>query len=357
MADDIHAIRGVHLLGGLRALDDGSPDILVGVNGQPPVITLPRPPYATLYHDLQKTGLRPVGVEFVSHPIELNGEAPIEWQVWDTVPGFKLMDARHNWSNIKVAKSRQGDTKVADIAARISTYFVLLNLRIQQLSNAYHETLRSQVLSCRQNQPSGGLFSNMFMREIEAALHAFFADASAFRDILSEACWILVLSEDDSNVLTMATFLKRTRNSSVEIVREMHAAADSGGWIKNLTDIRNDIAHVAPLSQSHEHAFCDIRVIKLTGATKAPTLHFPLTQADGSMRKPTDRRVDYSDDDAIKRSFEEYRLFVANSGDALEYAWRTVSNLVALAEKIRAAAGLEAPVPHIEPIGPVRIID
>lgn len=354
MIEDIPAVRGVHLLGGLRALDDGEQEISIGIDGQPANLTLQRPPYPALYQTLLKAGFQPVGVELVSFNSQLNGEEPVEWEAWHAGSGFKLMDARHSWANVRVDQARKGDTAVSDIAGRVATYLALLNIRLRHLSNAYHANLRSNILT--ENPLESGLVSNLFMIEIEAALHAFFADAGSFRDILAQACWKLVLKKSGFAVKTMPAFLKRAADSSNPIAQAIIAAGRQGGWIKNLTDIRNGIIHAAPLSKSQEDSYCDQRFMELDGNKRIPILHFPLAHGDWSIRIPVGRATDYNDVDAIKRSREDYRSFVATSGDGLDYAWRTVSNLVVLAESIRRAAGLKAPVPVITPIGPVKIV-
>ena len=42
-----------------------------------------------------------------------------------------------------------------------------------------------------------------------------------------------------------------------------------------------------------------------------------------------------SDEKAVKLSLVSYREFAENSGDALEYAWRTISNFVNLCRLVR----------------------
>jgi hypothetical protein len=354
MADYLPALRVVHLLGGLRASDYGEPEVTVGVDGGPAVLKFARPPYQDLYRELQSHGFQPVGIEFFTDEGELTGQFPIRWETWGVKPGFHLKDVREAWSNIKAQASHVKDQAVVtDISARIRTYLVLLNIRLRHLSAAYHSTLKAYITT---DQPvKTGLFANMFMDEIEAAIHAFLADAASFRDLLAEACWRLVLKRSDQSVAQYAKFLKRAKGATHPLAVKMTEAGEPGGNIKNLTDLRNGVIHVAPLGRSQEHCFCDLREKLLPGGTRVQVLHFPMTDSNWGLRSPASRTIDYADEEDIRRSLESYRSFVQLSGDALEYAWRTINDLASLSHEIRQAAGLQAPIPRITPIGPVRI--
>ena len=52
----------------------------------------------------------------------------------------------------------------------------------------------------------------------------------------------------------------------------------------------------------------------------------------------------------MKEAIDAYDAFAATSGDALEYACRTLTHLAELAENVRVAAGLKAPPPIIRPL-------
>lgn len=320
------------------------------------MLRIERPEYAHLYRALRKLRLQPIGVEFVSHPGQLDGEFPVEWQSMAIDGGFSLMHCQQQWSNVRHAATRSGDSVVATVGGKIGTYLELLNLRLLHLSGAYSVQLRS---CWRGTRTSGALvphlFSHLFMRDIEAVIHAFLADAASFRDVLAEACWSLVLRKTAGQVNTLAELRKRVKGATDPVIIEILEQSSSGGWIKNLTDLRNHVVHVAPVSHAHELSFCEIRSMPIEG-TELLTLHYPLTEADWSLRRGFSRIVNFSDEGAVRTAYEAFKEFSSRSGDALEYCWRTVSLMVKLADAVRIASGLRAETPKVQPIpGSVRL--
>jgi len=124
----------------------------------------------------------------------------------------------------------------------------------------------------------------------------------------------------------------------------VQSLSEEGGWIKNLSDLRNEIMHVVPVGDIHEHSYLELRELPHNGGGHLFYLHYPFTTQDWGLRRDVARTINYSDDEAIKRSIESYDEFAKTSGDALEYAWRTLANLAALSDQVRQAAGLKAPI-------------
>jgi hypothetical protein len=141
--------------------------------------------------------------------------------------------------------------------------------------------------------------------------------------------------------------MKKAKGEAHSLVVQILRETEDGGWIKNLTELRNEIIHVVPVGDVHEHSYVELRELPHNGGGHLFKLHYPLTTADWRLRRDVPRMVDYSDKDAVKRSFEVYDEFAKTSGDALEYAWRTLANLARLTDDVRQAAGLSAPLPLI----------
>jgi len=144
----------------------------------------------------------------------------------------------------------------------------------------------------------------------------------------------------------MASFLKKVGKPTDRCALSLCEAGGKGGWIKNLSDLRDQVIHVAPVAQSQEFSFCRIRPKDLNGVT-LPTLHFPLANQDGSIRRTPVVVPDISDASQVQETLDAYRDFSSNSRDALEMCWTLAGNLVDLSEQIRADAGLAAPIPTI----------
>lgn len=341
---DVQPPRIVHLLGGVQAIDWLDGTVGIGVDGFEPWLTIARPEYPKLYVELENAGLRPIGVQIFRCEDELNGLEPPFWIGWRTPIGLAALGIEKEWANVRSQAASQTDVATVDCAGKIVTYLRLLSHRLFELSNAYHSTLRSQWAIKRAPIVDRQMFSNIWLESIDAAVHAFMADAASMRDCLAEALWRLVMKRVERDVTTMTTFRKAAKNDPHPLVRSTLDECGPGGWIKNLSDLRNSITHVVPASRSHEHDYCELRTSSVLGS-EIVALHYPFTTKDWSLRTGADRLPDRSTHEAAARAFETYRAFVATSGDALEFAWRTTGRLNELAEAIRNAAGLSAPMP------------
>lgn len=356
--DDLLSLRIVHLHGGLRAFDFGDPQVTLGPAQDVPLLGLGRPAYRELFAALANASFPPIGVDFLTHKAEVCGIAPPDWRVFNLQSGFSALDAEQAWGNVRHVAG-QKTPEIADFAGRFTTYHRLLNLRIRELSDAYARALRARLLDDegRYEPPSkGGLFSNGFLTYIEAAIHAFLADAAGFRDLIAEAAWRLVLREGSADVTTLGSFLKRTRTRHHPITEAMRVAGANGGWLKNLTDLRNAVTHIAPMANTHEIRMIDLR-LRTVGTVAVAQIHYPLTTSSGGSRdRPA--RIDFTNEAQIRGRLEEYRDFVAKSGDALAYAAITFQRLVSLAKDVRLASGLKSEILHLtdkDIIGPVTI--
>jgi hypothetical protein len=328
--------RIVHLLGGLRAVDDRENPVRIEAGHDQRFAQFSAPSYRNLYGDLMASGLQPIGAEFVNRQ-SLEGLAAPDWQCASPGQGFKLRIERDLWAGVRHAAINSGDLIARDLAERASTYLDLLPIRILQLSEAYNQTLRAFLAD------GGGdsiFFQNSFGRYIDAAIHGFVADAASLRDIIAEALWKLIVKEA-VQVTTLATFLKKAKAHPHKLVQSVIAAGKEGGWLKNLSDLRNHITHVAPLGRSAEFHMCQPRKAKIGRAIEATVLHYPLLEGSGALR-PEQAPVDFSDEATVKARLQEYKSYCDSSIDALDYAWRTLAQLVDLLAELRAGAGLRS---------------
>jgi hypothetical protein len=322
----------------------------------------PTLPYQEVYRGLAMTGLQVIGVEFITHVSQLQGLAPPDFETFIPEVGFPAMQGQHAWSDVKNIL-HQRTPEILDISARFKTYHRLLTLRIGDLSDAYRRCLFGQVFDLkgrRQHPPDRQLFSNGFQPRLEAAVHAWLADAAGLRDLIAEAVWRLVLKDPKPGPKKLAPFLTATKTRTEEhpLVAELQTAGAAGGWLKVLSDLRNDVLHTAPLANSQELDSMQMRALPLTGSGGSiPFAHYPLTLADGSLR-PRPPPVDFDDEATLRSRLEAYRDFIDASGDALNYAVRTTERLIGLATRVREAAGLAHKIRSItdaDIIGPVQI--
>jgi hypothetical protein len=329
--------RIVHLLGGLRAVDDQSQTVSIQVARDQRFAQLPTPPYPDLYGQLLALGLRPIGVEFVNSQTYRGLEAP-DWECASAAEAFKIRKERNLWTEVRHAAVTDRRLEVVDMASRAATYLDLLPLRILQLSEAYNKALRAKRADGQKDDTL--FFQNSFNRYIDAAIHGFVADAASFRDLIAESVWKLVLNEQAS-VTTLATFLKKAASHSHPLAQSIVMAGQDGGWLKNLTSLRNHITHVAPVGRASDFHFCAPRRVKIGPDIEAIALHYPLLDATGAVRQEPDP-IDYNDEADLRAKLERYRQFSETSIDALEYAWTTLGQLVDLLAEMRVASGLRS---------------
>lgn len=318
--------RVIHLIGGLRAVDNCSGIISIHIDAARKLGEFVPNGYAETYSDLNYLGLQPLGVEF-PNDLSLSGQIPEDWQFFSKFNDFELMEERDAWSNIRYAASKDGNSVVFDYAARAASYLDLLSIRILQLSNAY-----SQMLSGNSEPKPNQFYSSWALSYIDAAIHAFLADAACLRDFIAEITWDLILKGTPKHT-TLRKFITNAKNEKHFIATEILTAADDGGWIKVLSSLRNHIIHVAPLSRRSSFHMCQIREIK-KGDVHVPILHYPLLSiSDGSLWDF--ESVDLRSIESLRAGKMEYRKFSETSHDALSYLCDVLSKLIALLRKIR----------------------
>src|SRR5579862_5079624 len=126
MAESPMPGRIVHMLGGLRTFDVGGPKVSLGLCDGTILGELERPKYPILYASLEKQGLQPVGVEFLTKPA--GGLIfPSDWRCFSlTGGGFYAEDEVEFWSGVRHNAVDTAQTVVADLAGQCETYLRLL---------------------------------------------------------------------------------------------------------------------------------------------------------------------------------------------------------------------------------------
>jgi hypothetical protein len=332
--------RMVHLGGGLRAFDDKTAKAKIQVSPDLRVADFATTTYPELYGQLRALGLQAIGVEFISADVSAGRIAP-DWECASPSGGFKVREARIWWDGARHVANDSHLLDVVDLAARTSTYLGLLPIRILDLSRAYNQTLRAYRLDS--SGETNYFFDNSFRPYIDAAIHAFVADAASFRDLLAEAAWRLVLNER-SNVTKLKGFLKTAKDSAHPLAQAIISAGNDGGWLKVLSDLRNHITHAAPVGHASAFQFCQPRSFRL-GEIEALSLHYPLLDEQGLVRQfPTHSQTTVSEGLAF---WQVYKAYADVSMDALEYCWATLGKLVDLSSEIGRASGLKSETPVI----------
>jgi hypothetical protein len=331
--NDAKPPRIVHLPGGIRAVDDLSPKIKLYHSPSKILGEYPRPNYAKLYGTLNGLGLFPVGVEFV-RPEAMQGLSPPDWECSSPRGGFLVRQERRAWSDIRHAARADARPEVVNAAAHCLTYLDLLSLRLWQLSTAYNQML---VSAYRPGDDERLLVSTGYMRHIDAAVHAFVADAGSFRDLLAEMSWRFILGGQE-RVTTLGSFIKKAKSNADPLAVEIIAAASHNCWLRQLSSLRDEIVHVAPMGRQQNFHSCKVRSKALSPTVTVQLLHYPILQANGTIWSD-DGDVDFEDEEAVKAAIGQYNDFVEDSQDGLIYCWQTLDRLVDLLSRIRGRSG------------------
>lgn len=334
----VPALRIVHLAGGLRAVDLNQDKVWIEVAPNYRLANFPTPPYPQLYEALQRAGFRPIGVDFLTNHALSEG-APPDWEVFRGGRGMYAMEAERAWGNVRHAASKSGNSTLETLASKTRTYLRLVPMRLRQLSDAYNLSLARAV-----SKPSpvelGNLFNNEWTVHIDAAIHAFLADAGALRDVLSEIIWRAILGNDDNKVSSLSGLLRSTKAESHPLLVAVRSSAKDG-WLYQLSDLRNHIVHVAPVADSQEHHMCELRALVGPNKDDVPSLHLALLEGTGSVRKPANTYIDYSDESLVKASLDAYLEYVKGSRDALAACDEFCFQLVNLSMQIKDTGGFE----------------
>lgn len=327
--------RLLHLRGGLRLLDERTDKIVLQLHARKTYATIPTPEYSQVYATVAQIGLPTIGVEFPTLET-LRGVAAPDWQPLSPLKGFALLAERNAWSQVRTLALREGRELHADLANRTFTYLDLAAFRLFDLSNCYSRALIGFDYENDARHKIGHLFRNGHGTALEAAIHAFAADAASFRDLIIEAAWTL-LTLGDRPVRKIERFLKYYKVGAHPIGDQLMSSATSGGWLEQFSTLRNDITHAAPIG-GRGMRDCTVRAHQL-GEGILPRLHYPLFGSDGKLFDDN-LDADFTDDACARATIERYTAWSDGSVDALEYAWRFTDRLVDLLAQVRIASGI-----------------
>ncbi len=135
--------RVVHLVGGLRAINNPGSEVTIRFGSSDPVITFS----INMYHDLPcvliALGLKIVGIDYYQTLEELKGYHPPLWYSFDTDRENKgsstiIINVENNWSGLAHAAFKAEKIELMDICSRIAFEVEACNSRLRRLSEAYN---------------------------------------------------------------------------------------------------------------------------------------------------------------------------------------------------------------------------
>lgn len=333
------ASRIVHLAGGGRAFNIEGPMVVIhppGLGGNP--IQFSVRSYGSIYKEIEDLGLKIIGVDFITHVLELKGLFPLHWRSYHRHKGrsWATFDATQTWSNIGNAAFRRKDGVLWDLASRISYQLRASDLRLHQTSESYYNQLDKVIK--RSDFEVGTVFMDGFTLCLFMSIHAFLIDACILRDCLAEfAAKYIVLSQGDKGpkITTMAGLKKYITklgdNSGTPLLEKLIKYTDKGGWIHGLGCYRDLVIHSSPLVLARQKLAVRCDAFQMKGGIEIPAIACPIPEKPAEIMASRTAGTHFDD---FNKQFEAYIDIRSLTLDGLTYLHDLLGNITILALEI-----------------------
>jgi len=332
--------RVVHLHGGLTAVNEIDPSVLISAGIDAPVLaSFATPAFAGLFSHLEHLGLGVIGCRFIQSADEVVGIRPADFRVFAIGKGWPAADVYQRLRNISSTAMKRDLMVVADCAARLAFEVQAVEGRILELSTAYAVQLRGYLHEKSKHERSYQRFDDTNSVRVVLAIHSLFFELAILRDTIAEFLARVVLGDDDrlSAVRSMAKLLPllAKRRNSDELYERIQAAAagdaDPPGWLAVMSAYRNLFTHVAPLEQvAHVH-FVVFYMRSIVALGELPALYHPLPEQPIKLLKERQQGLPYTKFAEWAEASLGRNPDPAIEPDALTYLHGVVCRLVDLA--------------------------
>lgn len=356
--------RGVHLPGGVRAVNNPGPEVLVVPgpdNKQPIKYLIPR--YKELLASLVGQKMIPIGVDFYELPQQLKEYLPPNWRPvhigYPTI--YQTTEAGDLWSFLSNAGHEVNNLGFADVSRRITFEIRACSWRLRDLSNTYETQLRAL---CEENKFSPGRrFQSLNSFFIYLSTHAFLVEMCTLRDYVAEFVSAFLLSEFFPNRVTSMSTLRNkvlsTAKGQKKIASELLNITDRNsrnGWLAKLGAYRDLVVHSAPLVDSIHIGMMVQRYLRMADKFDIPSVYFPIPADPFKVVLSRSKGVTYSTveewiEDSIKHDPEK-----SASPDALDYCTDVLGKMMSLMLRIGQESPIKAKIPTLtekDIIGPI----
>jgi hypothetical protein len=315
--------------------------------------------YTEIFSLLRSLGFRIVGTTFVTNAQELDGLQAPEFRAAGLNGGWPVWDATQRWKQIAVASSQKGQSRLMDIAARISAALRFSELYLHDLANAYSTQLRSRVQTM---EPKPDVrFKDTFSSSVYRDIHSMFWEMAVLRDVLAEFIAVFSLGRRDATSLS-GLLRSLNKNASTDaFAEEMQRISNrqsQEGWLGRFGSYRDFFTHSAPLNLATGSAFAIQDQLVLKNAFSVPQIYYPLPERPDDLMRDRAKGVpvDPSNGSGATRREKSNR---AKEPDALEYLHGRLCQLTDLAMRLIARSPI-APEPikltKDDIIGEIKII-
>lgn len=300
-------------------------------------------PLDKLFSCLSTCGLPILGITSFQFPEELTGRRVPLFMAWQEAEyWWGAKQAHDRWHMVSYGAEVVGQTRLTDLAGRIACAVDECQIHLKNLCKAYATQLGAQdtdtwTLPFR-------CFSDSHSQAVYPAIHSFFWQLAALRDLLAEFTAEHVFGH--YAVTTYRGLLDKLRRDSVRdpvFATKLLAAGDPGGWIAVFTSYRNLFTHAASLRsiQGNHYTFQDMRTLY---ARSVPQLYYPLPRAPELLARQRSAGSAAHTPTAPLELAEPNR---SHEPDALEYLAATFDRFVTLAISLALRSPVEPKMPTI----------
>jgi hypothetical protein len=300
--------------------------------------------YPEIFSALRSLGFRIVGTTLVTNARELEGpQAPQFWAA-GLSGGWPVWDATQQWKQIAFASSRQGHSRLMDVAARVSAALRYSEMRLYDLGDSYSRQLHGRVQA---EEPKPYVrFNDTFSSTVYKDIHSMFWEMAVLRDVLAEFIAVFCLGRSDAT--TLSGLLRSLNKSSsadsfAEEVQRIANRKSPEGWLGRFGSYRDCFTHSAPLNLVTGSAFAVQDQLILKDGSAVPQIYYPLPEHPEQVMHDRAKGVafDPSNPSAPPRRQKHDR---AKEPDALEYLQGCLCQQTDLAVRLIARSSV-APEP------------
>lgn len=335
-----NCVRVVHLLGGLRAMNNPGKLVkigpgITGISDFEIEITV----YRNLGTDCKALGFVPIGVEYYSTKDQVEGNYPPDWRIdssldYSVNPGRKG-SVQTGWSNIAMNREHE-DNFLKGLARRISFALMSCKFRIWQVSEGYTNEL---IAASKRDVwlEDQDIFGTLNTDRTLLALSAFFLDVCILRDRFAEFISNYVFPSKTQNISTFSSLrskILKPISAKDEFAKELMEISDqreSIGWLGSIGLYRDYLTHVGPLSNMGRTAMMRYTTMSISSGKTFPYLELPLPTFNSI--KEMDFNIS-TEIDILKIQKEDDEIRKGLRIDALGYALDTLRLLYGLSEKL-----------------------
>ena len=347
--------RVVHLQGGIRAISNPGNEVVIipGPDNKPnKKFNISR--YPELIRNLEKQGLKVVGIDFYETEKQLKGHSPPNWRSVYANPSknYPAWEAEDIWSCLANAGFENGNIEFADICRRITFEIRATNWRLRELSEAYNTELTALCEMKKFNEGTKFESRNSFF--ISLSTHALLVEICTLRDYIAEfiASYILHKYFPNSNIRikTMSGLRKKIlpiASKDTVFAKELYDITDENSndpWLIRLGAYRNLVVHFVPLIDATHRGFLVQKILRSKIAENYPSIFFPIPPNPIKIENLRTKGLAFSTVDEWLKASVNYDCDKDAAPDALDYCSEVVGRMMLLANCVA----------KISPISPKR---